>query len=52
MRVAAAGEAELRARVREFARTYNESWLLERHGYRTPAETREHLLALTQTAVA
>ncbi len=35
----------LRARVREFARTYNEHWLLERHGYRTPQEAREHLLA-------
>ncbi|MEJ7655548.1 MAG: DDE-type integrase/transposase/recombinase [Thermoleophilaceae bacterium] len=34
----------LRARVREFARTYNQSWLLERHGYRTPIEAREHLL--------
>jgi DUF1365 family protein len=32
---------ELRARVREFARTYNQSWLLERHAYRTPAEARE-----------
>jgi len=27
--------AQIRARVREFARTYNESWLLERHDYRT-----------------
>ncbi len=34
----------LRTRVREFARSYNHSWLLERHGYRTPAEAREHLL--------
>jgi uncharacterized membrane protein len=33
----------LRARVREFARTYNEAWLLERHAYRTPIEAREHL---------
>jgi transposase InsO family protein len=33
----------LRARVREFARIYNRSWLLERHGYRTPIEAREHL---------
>jgi transposase InsO family protein len=36
--------AALRARVREFARAYNRSWLLERHGYRTPIEAREHLL--------
>jgi transposase InsO family protein len=35
---------ELRARVRDFARTYNQSWLLERHAYRTPTEAREHLL--------
>jgi hypothetical protein len=34
----------LRARVREFARTYNQSWLLERHAYRTPTEAREHLI--------
>jgi len=38
---------QLRARVREFARTYNDSWLLERHGYRTPIEAREHLTRQT-----
>jgi len=43
---------ELRAAVRQFATTYNEHWLLERHAYRTPAEARDHLLALTQAAVA
>ena len=43
---------QLRTRVREFAVTYNREWLLERHGYRTPAEAREHLLALAQAAVA
>ena len=43
---------ELRARVREFDHDYNEHWLLERHGYRTPAEAREHLLALAQATVA
>lgn len=37
---------ELRADVRQFARTYNREWLLERRGYRTPIEAREHLLAL------
>jgi len=36
---------ELRAAVREFARTYNRDWLLERHGYRSPLEVRERLLA-------
>ena len=35
---------ELRAAVREFAATYNEHWLLERHGYCTPIEARQHLL--------
>ncbi len=35
---------QLRAAVRQFARTYDEHWLLERHGYRTPIEAREHLL--------
>jgi putative transposase len=35
---------QLRARVREFARTYNKSWLLERHDYRTPTEARQHLI--------
>ena len=36
---------ELRAAVREFARLYNGEWLLERHGYRTPIEARELMLA-------
>ena len=30
--------------MREFARAYNQSWLLERHGYRTPIEACQHLL--------
>jgi hypothetical protein len=37
---------QLRRAVRDFARLYNREWLLERHGYRTPIEAREHLLAL------
>jgi putative transposase len=41
---------QLRAAVRGFARRYNEHWLLERHGYRTPIEARHHLLA--QAALA
>ena len=36
---------ELRAAVRDFGRLYNREWLLERHGYRTPIEAREMLLA-------
>jgi len=30
--------------VREFATTYNEGWLLERHGYRSPIDARQHML--------
>lgn len=41
---------QLRCAVRDFARLYNREWLLERHGYRTPAEAREHLL--NQAALA
>lgn len=36
---------QLRAAVRGFARRYNEHWLLERHGYRTPIEAHQNLLA-------
>jgi len=32
---------QLRARVRQFARDFNEHWLLERHGYRTPRQARQ-----------
>ena len=41
---------ELRTAVRAFGRTYNQHWLIERHGYRTPIEAREHLR--TQAAAA
>lgn len=34
---------ELRARIRRFARDFNEHWLLERHGYRSLAHARETL---------
>lgn len=33
--------------IDEFIKRYNHGWLLERHGYRTPAEARQ---ALTRTA--
>ncbi len=39
---------ELRARIRQFARDFNDHWLLERHGYRTPAQARQ---TLRQTAM-
>jgi putative transposase len=35
---------ELRAAVRAFGRRYNAEWLIERHGFRTPIEAREHLI--------
>ncbi|MDP9399757.1 MAG: DDE-type integrase/transposase/recombinase [Actinomycetota bacterium] len=34
---------QLRARVRQFAADFNEHWLLERHGYRTPRQARDRL---------
>jgi putative transposase len=40
---------ELRERIRAFARDFNEQWLLERHGYRTPRQARE---TLRQVAMA
>jgi putative transposase len=40
---------QLRARIRQFVRDYNEHWLLERHGYRTPRQARD---ALRQAAMA
>ena len=36
---------ELRTAIRRFAATYNREWLIERHGYRSPLEAREQLLA-------
>ena len=32
--------AELVEALREFKRRYNEQWLIERHGYRTPSQVR------------
>jgi putative transposase len=32
---------ELRAELLAFARRYNETWLVARHGYKTPARVRE-----------
>jgi len=41
---------ELRQAVRRFGRSYNEQWLIERHGYRTPIEARDHLRAQAAAA--
>jgi putative transposase len=32
---------QLRARIRQFTNDYNNHWLLERHGYRTPRQARD-----------
>ena len=43
---------ELRAALIEFARHYNETWLVARHGYRTPAQVRADQCRLDQNAMA
>jgi transposase InsO family protein len=35
--------AELVEALQEFRRRYNEQWLIERHGYRTPSQARSDL---------
>jgi putative transposase len=37
--------AELVEALREFKRTYNERWLIERHGFRSPRQVRLDFLA-------
>src|SRR5665811_225874 len=43
---------ELRAALIEFARHYNETWLVARHGYRTPAQVRADQSRVDQKATA
>jgi putative transposase len=43
---------ELRAALVEFATRYNETWLVARHGYRTPAQVRAAQSQLDQNAMA
>src|SRR5271168_4938436 len=43
---------ELRAALLEFARHYNETWLVARHGYRTPAQVRADQCRLDHNAIA
>jgi hypothetical protein len=45
LRLLRLGIDKLRTAVRAFGRTYNQQWLIERHGCRTPIEAREHLRA-------
>lgn len=41
---------ELRLALHEWVKTYNEQWLIERHGHRSPAQVRRDLLALEAAA--
>ena len=43
---------ELRTALVEFANRYNETWLVARHGYRTPAQVRADQCRLDQIATA
>ena len=43
---------ELRAALVEFATRYNETWLVARHGYRTPAKVRADQCRIDQNATA
>ena len=41
---------ELRQALREFRRCYNQPWIVERHGYRTPAQVRADQVGRLPTA--
>jgi putative transposase len=41
---------ELRQALQTFKDTYNRTWIIERHGYRTPAQVRADQLGLPQAA--
>ena len=41
---------ELRQALLDFQRIYNEQWIIERHGHRTPAQVRQEQTATRQTA--
>jgi transposase InsO family protein len=41
---------ELRQALQQWLETYNEHWLIERHGYRSPAQVRREHLALQEAA--
>ena len=45
-------DKELRAALVEFATRYNETWLVARHGYRTPARVRADQCRLDQNTTA
>jgi transposase InsO family protein len=41
---------DLRQALLDFRRTYNETWIVQRHGYRTPAHVRQDQTTIMQTA--
>ncbi|GEM_PF-1212816 len=41
---------ELRQALQAWLVTYNEQWLVERHGFRSPAHVRQDLLATQEAA--
>jgi putative transposase len=41
---------ELRLALLAFKQTYNRSWIIERHGYRTPAQVRADQLGMPMAA--
>ena len=41
---------ELRQALHQFKETYNRTWIVERHGYRTPSQVRADQLGLAQAA--
>src|SRR5512144_1662151 len=43
---------DVRTAVRIYFDRYNQHWLLEKNGYRSPAETRRHWMAATITTQA
>ena len=43
---------EVRAAVRAYVDRYNQHWLLEKNGYRSPAETRRHRMGSRITTEA
>ena len=45
-------DIEVRTAVRAYFERYNQHWLLEKNGYRSPAETRRNWMASTITTHA
>jgi hypothetical protein len=41
---------DLRRALIDFRQTYNESWLIERHGHRSPAQFRRDMVDTMPTA--